>query len=533
MHSLPKSLPVSPDLDHLKKQAKELLRDALDSEPSALLRIVEGLPAARGLAPAELVHRELKLHDAQSVVAREYGFASWTELSRYVSWKQSDRTERLAQWAKWVYMEEARERRLAMRMVREEPELFSRPAMLREPWIACAVGDLPVLEETLQREGDVWLKQPIGPLGMLPLVAVTHSQLAIEPGFEDGMLACVALLLEHGADPDSGWMSPEWQENPLSALFGAVGRARSGRMTRMLLDAGASPDDRESLYHSCEGADPEITRMLLAAGATVNGTNAMGRVLDFEKPELLRAMLEQGGDVNEKPWMHHAILRGRSTEHMRILADAGADLRAVDASGTSLFRFAQLHGRGDVLAILKEAGVSEELTQEEQFVAACARADEPAARAVLDGVPGIFGRLTQHQLQTMPQLAATGRIDAVGTMLAVGWPREVRFGWGATALNLGVFRGDAAMTELLLERGADWQTRHDFKDNVLGTLAWASNNAADGSDGPSVGNYAGCARALLEHGVPLKAFENYSFSSDVEAVLDSARLQRATASRPE
>ncbi|HTJ30682.1 MAG TPA: hypothetical protein VL346_09290, partial [Acidobacteriaceae bacterium] len=295
-----KTLPVSPDLNHLKKQAKELLREVLAAEPSALLRFVENLPAARELTPAELTHRSLKLHDAQSVIAREYGFASWAELSQYVAWKQSDRADRLKQWAHWVYIDQARERRLAMRMLQEEPGLFATEAMLKEPWIACATGDVAVLSRVLQSaKASGWVNQPIGPLKMPPLTAVTHSQIAREPGFEEAMLAAMQLLLEHGANPDSSWMSPEWKDNPFSALYGAAGRVYSAKMTRALLQAGANPDDNESLYHSCEGADAEVTLSLLDAGATVSGTNALGRVLDFDKPELLRAMIAHGGDVNE------------------------------------------------------------------------------------------------------------------------------------------------------------------------------------------------------------------------------------------
>src|SRR5207237_1410061 len=40
-----------------------------------IARVREGLPAARSGAPTTIA-----LHDAQSVVAREYGFASWAEL---------------------------------------------------------------------------------------------------------------------------------------------------------------------------------------------------------------------------------------------------------------------------------------------------------------------------------------------------------------------------------------------------------------------------------------------------------------------
>ena len=75
-------LPASPDLAHLKKQAKSLLRHARAGDPAALQRFIDSLPAARSADLASLASRELRLPDAHSVVAREYGFASWLELSR-------------------------------------------------------------------------------------------------------------------------------------------------------------------------------------------------------------------------------------------------------------------------------------------------------------------------------------------------------------------------------------------------------------------------------------------------------------------
>ena len=53
-------LPQHPNLDHLKKQAKELLRDAQQRDPA------------------------VKLADAQHTLAREYGFASWPKLKAHV-----------------------------------------------------------------------------------------------------------------------------------------------------------------------------------------------------------------------------------------------------------------------------------------------------------------------------------------------------------------------------------------------------------------------------------------------------------------
>jgi hypothetical protein len=98
-------------------------------------------------------------------------------------------------------------------------------------------------------------------------------------------------------------------------------------------------------------------------------------------------------------------------------------------------------------------------------------------------------------------------------MLAVGWPREVKTAWHATALNLAIFQGDAELTTLLLEEGADWRTLHGYGDNALGTLAFASQ--ADEIADPAPRDYVGCARALIGHGVPRGAFDKYSFAVEV------------------
>src|ERR1041384_58521 len=65
------TLPDRPNLEHLKKQAKSLLSSARAQEPEALqrFRILPAPPTT-----------DLALHDAQSVIAREYGFKSWNEL---------------------------------------------------------------------------------------------------------------------------------------------------------------------------------------------------------------------------------------------------------------------------------------------------------------------------------------------------------------------------------------------------------------------------------------------------------------------
>jgi ankyrin repeat protein len=508
------TLPSSPDLAHLKNQAKSLLRDARAGESAALQRFIDSLPAARGADLASLAPRELKLHDAHSVIAREYGFKSWIELATYVELARAQGADRIERWLRDVYDDDARARRVALRMLREQPAIFR-----GNVWVACAVGEVDVVARALAANA-TWANTPGGPLAMPPFVAVTHSRLIGESELEPGLLACAKALLDAGANVDSAWVNPAWPDAPQSALYGAAGVTHNVPMTKLLLDAGADPNDNESLYHSVETQDPTITQLLLRAGARVSGTNALGRVLDYDKLALLRSMLEHGGDPNERPWVHHAILRGRSLDHIRTLFDAGANMRAMNEHGVSLFRFSITLGRTDVVRLLRDAGVDEPLDEAEQFVAACARADEHSARAILSRAPDIFARLTHTQLQAMPELASTGNMAAVRTMLALGWPREVKTGWDATALNLAVYRGDAEMAELLLANGADWRTHHGFNDNVLGTLSWASR--AEDVETPSPRNYVGCARALLAHGVPAPDPASYTFSDDVAAFFSAS-----------
>jgi hypothetical protein len=66
-------LPVRPDLDQLKHQAKDLLRAIRRGEPSALADLRDYYPKA--IAPADV-----KLADAQLVLARSYEAPSWPRL---------------------------------------------------------------------------------------------------------------------------------------------------------------------------------------------------------------------------------------------------------------------------------------------------------------------------------------------------------------------------------------------------------------------------------------------------------------------
>ncbi len=79
-----KHLPARPNLDHLRRQAKKLLAGLEARDPKAVATILKHLPAAKRLSEAEVLATKLRLADAQSAIARESGFASWSNLARHV-----------------------------------------------------------------------------------------------------------------------------------------------------------------------------------------------------------------------------------------------------------------------------------------------------------------------------------------------------------------------------------------------------------------------------------------------------------------
>ncbi len=78
------SLPARPSLEQLKKLAKDLVKGHEEKQPDALALIGRHLPALAGKSAAEVAAYPFALHDAHSVLARQYGFASWNELRAQV-----------------------------------------------------------------------------------------------------------------------------------------------------------------------------------------------------------------------------------------------------------------------------------------------------------------------------------------------------------------------------------------------------------------------------------------------------------------
>ncbi|WP_031356705.1 ankyrin repeat domain-containing protein [Caballeronia sordidicola] len=514
-----KKLPLKANLDHLKKQAKELLRLYRNGDATAIARFAHHLPAAAHRSESEITTLEFRLHDAHSCIAREYGFSSWADLALYVetsAFAHQDLAGLKRRWLGIVYggdvtgTYDAARPRVAVQLLQEHPDLLATDA-----YASCAAGQLDVVSRTITADPD-WTHRAGGMLNLPPLVAVTHSRLGQLPEFIGRLRECAQHLLQAGADPNqhignrfppASLAAPD-ETGPLSALYGAAGVIRDPALTEMLLKAGANPDDGESLYHSLENLD--CTRLLLRYGARVAGTNALRRALDMPDPAALELLLAHGGDANEpagegptKTWgapLLRAIAVSRSPRHIAALLAAGADPTAQTAAGVSAYRLAAQVGLTEVVQLLRTYGVAENLSAEDDFVAACARADAIEARRIQARHPELPGSLPEDRFRLLPDAAAWGSSAAVKVMVELGWPVAVRGGdWDASALNHAVFRGDAELTDFLLASGASWREIQGFGDDVLGTLSWASVNEPTVPVNP---DWIGCARALMAHGLP-------------------------------
>ena len=77
-------LPSNPNLDHLKYQAKDLLKEHTARTPGVAQRIREFHPRFGRATDAEIFAAHLNLTEAQLAIAREYGFPSWTRLKAHI-----------------------------------------------------------------------------------------------------------------------------------------------------------------------------------------------------------------------------------------------------------------------------------------------------------------------------------------------------------------------------------------------------------------------------------------------------------------
>jgi ankyrin repeat protein len=446
------------DLAQARKRAKELVRAWRDAG-----------------------REDLKLADAQREIAGGLGFRSWTALVRHAEAEAVAREERHARFVDWA---------VERRADRAQALLDLDPDLARAG-LDCALllGDTGAVGQALAADREP-PRAEVGLRGWPPLSYVCHS--AFLGGERTGdLVACAELLLDAGADPDSSFPHPEF--GPQSALYGAAGVAHEPRMTALLLERGANPDDDESVYHACETRDHTCLRLLLDAGAKVEGTNAVAHMLDYDDLEGLRLLLEHdpGSEVHRIRW---ALGRERSRAHIELLLEHGAQPGPGDAT------LAVRRGRPDVAALLGEARPS----PEDELIGAIRRADRDGVRAVLDAHPGLLDRIGPDEHDVIVHVAMHGDGEALKLALDLGFPIDIKGSeFNETALHAAAFYGRAGIVSLLLERGADpgIEAGEPFGGTPLDWAAYGSRHA----DPDPHADYVGTVERLLAAGASISS----------------------------
>ena len=329
-------LPSNPNLDHLKYQAKDLLKERTARTPGVAQRVREFHPRFRGATDAEIFDAPLSLSDAQLTIAREYGFPSWARLKRHIERPTlSDRLDlphqqRIdnATFRRAVELLDAGDVVGLRAHLDQHPNLvhqhvvFEGGNYFRDPTLLEFVAENPVRHGTLPANIVEVTKVILdaGPSQSAEdetLMLISTGSVARECRAQ---LPLIDLLCDYGADPNSAIQAAalHGELEAVNALIGrgaridlpvatALGRVEDARW----LLAGASSEDRHlALTLAADFGHVEIVRMLLDAGEDPNRYNPVG------------------GHSHTTP-LHQAAGRGYD-DVVRLLVERGARLDLKD-----------------------------------------------------------------------------------------------------------------------------------------------------------------------------------------------------------
>jgi ankyrin repeat protein len=314
-----------------------------------------------------------------------------------------------------------------------------------------------------------------GPRGWDALTHLCFSKyLRLDPSRSEAFVRAATALLDAGASANTGFYDPNHRPNPTleSVLYGAAGVAHHPEMTRLLLDRGADPNDGEVPYHTPETLDNRAMKVLVESGKLTPESISMmlGRKFNWHDDEGVAWLLSNGADANylgRWGWrpLHLALNHSVPLAYFEWLLDHGADPTLTDKNGVSPFGLAARMARGDVLDLFERRRFSVPLHGPDVFLAACARGNEAAARAIAADDPEIVERLQSENSGLVVDFAGGGNPAALRLLLDLGFdagsarsrPEWVR---GETALHVTAARGRLESTKLLIERGAPLEAQN-------------------------------------------------------------------------
>jgi ankyrin repeat protein len=321
-----------------------------------------------------------------------------------------------------------------------------------------------------------------GPHEWDPLTCLCFSRfLRLDEARSDGFIASATMLLDAGASPNTGFYSEAHEPEPVfeSALYGAAGVAHHAKLTQLLLDHGADPNDGETEYHAPEWFDNRPMEIIVESGklAPAGLTTMLHRKLDWTNYAGVMWLLDHGADPNAvNRWgaraLDHALGRDNPLKFFELLLDYAADPLLASVDGVDACTRAAIVGRADVMKLFDSRGFTTSLEGDAAFLAACARGDADAARMLAEEDPEMVPRIKGQRPDTLANFAGAGNTAGVRVLLDFGFDTESRSvhpgSRGNTALHLAVWRERLPTVQLLIDRGASLEAENHNGDTPLG-----------------------------------------------------------------
>ncbi|HWE34892.1 MAG TPA: ankyrin repeat domain-containing protein [Solirubrobacteraceae bacterium] len=448
----PRGLPPNANLEQLKHGAKSF-QGAVRAGDAGAWEVVEAFhpdPPGPGA---------FKDADAQLVVARRFGFASWPKLhdyfetaARYTRSPAEDPVEpesdadRLLRLACLNYGNDSpARRREAAAMLDADPEL-GRASI----HTAAAAGDAEAAAQFLPAAAN----EPGGPHDWAPLLYLTYSRL--ERG---DPLAVARMLLDASADPNAGYM---WEglTPPFTALTGTFGggegdpppHSDSLTLARLLLEAGADPNDGQTLYNRGFKPGDDWLELLFEFGLGDSAGGPWHRLLgdSYETPaELLAGELLMAAGHGFTDRVELLLAHGVDPE------DRGRHGGHPMHQGRTAIQEALVAGFPQTAEVLRRAGAT---SGDDDLLWLLAYASDGARAAVQRLVardPGLVKRARETYPAQLARIAGSARVEGARLLIELGFDVNTFGDRGGAALHEAAARGDLELLEVLLAHGAD------------------------------------------------------------------------------